>query len=738
MDFVKNMDCQEYVKIGGLRVSRCLYEFIETEATPGTGISPDHFWDQFARILEEFAPLNKQLLAFRDDLQSKIDNWYASGNGSRASPAEVRSFLESIGYIVPEGPDFTVNVENVDPEIATMNAPQLVVPIDNARYAINAVNSRWGSLYDALYSSGIADSLEDIEVGPGYDPVRGAKVIEWSKQFLDRIAPLDSGSHASISNYAVERDHTGTMVLKATRVDGSVARLVESNKFAGFRGSQEQPDEVLLCNHGLRLRLQIDRAGTIGKTDPAGIQDISMEAAITTIQDFEDAIAAVDAQDKTHAYRNWLNLMNGTLSFKLKKNGSVINRTLHRDLEYTGPDGQTLVLPVRSMMFVRHVGLYMYTDAVTTSAGEEIPEGILDAMVVTLCAVHDLKHQGDFGNSRHGSIYVVKPKLHGPEEVEATEKLFERVEQALDLPRNTLKIGIMDEERRTTVNLKECIRAAKHRVVFINTGFLDRTGDEIHTLMKLGAVIPKESIKQATWLKAYENWNVDVGLATGVHKTGQIGKGMWTMPDKLNTLYQTKINHPQAGASTAWVPSPTSATVHALHYHEVDVGQLQHDFQNRERAKLEDILTPPLLAGVELGKEEIQSELTNNIQGILGYVVHWVEKGLGCSKIPDINNVNLMEDRATLRISSQHIANWLEHGIVTAQQVDSTLREMAVVVDQQNAEDPKYKKMSADYDSSCAFQAARDLIFQGCESANGYTEDILVRYRRMAKSRAAK
>ena len=731
------MDHQDYVKIAGLRVSRCLHEFIETEAAPGTGVSPDHFWEQYARILDDFAPLNKQLLAFRDDLQSKIDDWYSSGNGSSASPAEVRSFLESIGYIVPEGPDFTVEVENVDPEIAMVNAPQLVVPIDNARYAINAVNSRWGSLYDALYSSGIADSPEDIEVGPGYDPVRGAKVIEWSKNFLDRIAPLESGSHASVSDYAVERDPTGTMVLKATMVDGSTVNLVESSKFAGFRGLQEQPDEVLLCNHGLRLRLQIDRDGTIGKSDPAGIQDIFMESAVTTIQDFEDAIAAVDAQDKTHAYRNWLKLMNGSLSFKLKKNGTVVNRTLLRDIEFTGPNGQSHVLPVRSMMFVRHVGLYMYTDAVTTSAGEETPEGILDAMVVTLCAVHDLKHKGDFGNSRYGSVYVVKPKLHGPEEVEATVKLFERVEQALDIPRNTLKIGIMDEERRTTVNLKECIRVAKHRVVFVNTGFLDRTGDEIHTLMKLGAVIPKESIKQATWLKAYENWNVDIALATGLHKTGQIGKGMWTMPDKLNTLYQTKIIHPQTGASTAWVPSPTSATIHALHYHEVDVDQLQSDFQTRARAKLEDILTPPLLAGVELSKEEIQSELTNNIQGILGYVVHWVEKGLGCSKIPDINNVNLMEDRATLRISSQHIANWLAYGIVTTQQIESTLREMAIVVDKQNAEDPKYKKMSADYDSSCAFQAARDLIFQGGVSANGYTEDILTRYRRMAKSRAA-
>ena len=726
---------EPYVSIGELQVRKCLYDFVAEEVAPQTGVSPEKFWNSFEEILFDFAPKNRRLLEFRDELQSKIDSWHSSNREDGLNPEKIQEFLSSIGYLVPEGPAFTVDVKNVDPEIATTNAPQLVVPVDNARYAINAVNARWGSLYDALYSSGIFDSSGESDTGTGYDPVRGAKVIAWAKNFLDSIIPLNRGSHTAAIKYYIGHANDSKMELSIALKDGSIAKLVHSELFAGFQGPMDDPVEILIRHNGLHIRLQFDRSGAVGKSDLAGIEDISMEAAVTTIQDFEDAVAAVDAEDKTRAYRNWLNLMKGTLSTKFKKNDTPVQRTMNSDIEFIGTNGKPISIAGRSMMFVRHTGIHMYTDAVTTAAGEQIPEGFLDAMIITLCAMHDLNGNSALSNSRTGSIYVVKPKLHGPEEVAVTVEMFGRVEDALGLDRNTLKIGIMDEERRTTVNLKECIRAASNRVVFINTGFLDRTGDEIHTLMKSGPVIRKEEIKKATWLTAYEDWNVDVGIATGVHETGQIGKGMWTMPDLLNAMYENKIGHLNAGANTAWVPSPTSAVIHALHYHKVDVDDLQRSLESKPRAKLKDILTPPLLGNSKLTDEEIENELRNNIQGILGYVVPWVENGIGCSKIADINNVYLMEDRATLRISSQHVANWMHQGITTEEHVEKVFREMAVVVDRQNAGKPGYKNMAPDFHSSVAFQAAHDLVFQGCESENGYTEFILTARRREAKNK---
>ena len=731
----------EYVAVAGLKVARCLYDLVAQEVAPGTGIDHQAFWRSLAGIVEDFGEKNQQLLSKRDRLQAKIDDWYESDAGKAASASDTRQFLTDIGYLVKQGPSFKVEVENVDREISDVSAPQLVVPVDNARYALNAANARWGSLYDALYTSGVAEPEDEPAPAPAkFDPQRGQRVVQWARNFLDRVVPLDKGSHSDVTQYTVVPAGHRTLRLHVALANGESTTLESQGQFAGFRGLMYAPTEILFYNNGLLMRLQFDRTSMIGKTDRAGLSDISMEAAVTTIQDFEDAVSAVDAQDKTNAYRNWLQLMNGTLTAEFKKGGKTVKRSLHPDMEFTNPYGMLTKVAARSMMLVRHVGMHMYTDAVLTESGSEIPEGFLDAMVISLAAVHNLTGEGaeSYPNSRCGSVYVVKPKLHGPEEVAATVALFARVEDELGLKRNTLKIGIMDEERRTTSNLTECIREARNRVIFINTGFLDRTGDEIHTMMKLGPSITKDQMKQVPWLHAYEDWNVEVGVNTGVYSVGQIGKGMWTMPDLMKAMYKTKTVHPKSGANTAWVPSPSLAVLHVLHYHEINVMSVQRRKLSEQKTKLETILQPPVLRE-ELSAQEITKELENNVQSILGYVVHWVEAGIGCSKIPDINEINLMEDRATLRISSQLIANWISHGLTTKEQVLDIFKRIAVIVDSQNKDTEGYRPMAADCDSSIGFQAAVELVFEGVESPNGYTEPILHKYRRQAKaSRTAK
>ena len=726
----------QYVTAGGLKISKCLYDLVSEEIAPGTGIEPEYFWQSLANIVTDYGDKNQRLLDKRDQLQARIDDWHSSDHAKHYSIAENRKFLSDIGYLVTEGPAFKVEVENVDREISDVSAPQLVVPVDNARYALNAANARWGNLYDALYTSGVAEP-EDVPAPPPaqYDADRGARVIQWARDFLDRVVPLKSGSHAQASSYIVAPAGRRTLELKVSLQNGEITSLKSPGQFAGFLGLMYDPSEILLYNNGLFFRLIINRDSMIGEIDSAGISDIAMEAAVTTIQDFEDAVSTVDAEDKTVAYRNWLYLMKGTLTAEFEKNGKIVKRSLNPDMNFTNPYGLPTVVSARSMMLVRHVGIHMYTDAVTTLTGKLIPEGFLDAMIISLCAMHNLFGEGVkfFPNSRCGNVYVVKPKLHGPEEVAATVQLFSRVEDVLNLNRNTLKIGIMDEERRTTANLKESIREARNRVIFINTGFLDRTGDEIHTMMSLGPSITKDEMKKATWLHTYENWNVEVGVDTGVYSVGQIGKGMWTMPDLMKTMYNTKTNHPKAGANTAWVPSPTLAVVHALHYHEINVLSIQRTIGSRVKAKLDDILSPPVLRE-ELSPEQIETELENNAQSILGYVVHWVEEGIGCSKIADINEINLMEDRATLRISSQLIASWLRHQLTTREQVVDIFKRIAVIVDKQNEGAAGYRKMAPNYDSSVGFQAALDLVFQGVDSPNGYTEPILHSRRREAKT----
>ena len=725
----------QYVDCGGLRVSKCLYDLVADEVAPGTGVDPDYFWGSLERIVSDLGHKNRYLLNKRDEIQAKIDDWNSSDHAMDYTVSENREFLSRIGYLVDDGQPFKVEVENVDREISDVSAPQLVVPVDNARYALNAANARWGSLYDALYTSGVAEPEQDPgDPSPNYDPERGGRVIQWTRQFLDRVVPLQFGSHADATKYFVAPAGHRTLELIVSLKDGSFSSLKSSGQFAGFLGLMYDPSEILLYNNGLFFRLLIDRSTPIGRDDPAGVSDVAMEAAVTTIQDFEDAVSTVDAEDKTRAYRNWLCLMKGNLTAEFEKNGKLIKRSLNPDMEFTNPYGMSVTVSARSMMLVRHVGIHMYTDAVQTKSGEQIPEGFLDAMVISLCAKHNLTGEGAkaFPNSRCGSVYVVKPKLHGPEEVAATVELFARVEDVLKLNRNTLKIGIMDEERRTTVNLKECIREARNRVIFINTGFLDRTGDEIHTMMALGPTITKDQMKKEVWLQSYENWNVEVGVDTGVYSVGQIGKGMWTMPDLMKEMYVVKRGHPESGANTAWVPSPTLAVIHALHYHEVDVLEVQRSIQSREKVKLDALLEQPVLRE-ELSQEQIEQELENNAQSILGYVVHWVEEGIGCSKIPDINEINLMEDRATLRISSQLIASWLKHDLVTREQVLETFKSVAVIVDRQNEGASGYRNMAPDYDSSVGFQAALDLVFEGVESPNGYTEPILHSRRRESK-----
>ncbi len=715
-----------YVNIGNLRVADNLYAFINSKALPGTSLDEESFWEGFGQLVHDLAPVNRQLLAHRDVLQNQINTWHTQNK--EYSFESYKAFLQEINYLEPKVEPFKIATANVDDAIASQAGPQLVVPMSNARYAINAANARWGSLYDALYGTDVISEDSGAEKGKGYNPVRGNQVISYSKEFLDQSAPLAEGSHVDAIKYEVSEGS-----LQITLVNGRISGLQNPEKFIGYNGTEEAPTAILLKNNDLHIEIQIDAESPIGKTDAAGVKDVVLESAITTIMDCEDSVAAVDADDKVEVYTNWLGLIKGDLETQFTKGAKVVTRKLNPDRQYTGLDGEIITLPGRSLMFVRNVGHLMTNPAILDHDGVEIPEGILDGVITSLISKHDVIGNGLYKNSQKGSVYIVKPKMHGPKEVAFTNTLFERIEDLLGLERFTLKVGVMDEERRTSLNLQSCIQEVKDRVVFINTGFLDRTGDEIHTSMEVGPMIRKGEIKTSTWLTAYEKANVVVGLDAGLQGKAQIGKGMWAMPDLMADMITQKIGHPKAGANTAWVPSPTAATLHATHYHQVNVKDIQKGISSEDFT--DQILQVPVSQTTDWSAEEIQKELDNNAQGILGYVVRWIDHGVGCSKVPDINNIGLMEDRATLRISSQHVANWLHHGITSVAQVEETLKRMAKVVDEQNAEDPTYRPMAANYEESIAFQAAYDLVFKGYDQPNGYTEPILHKRRQEAKAK---